>query len=167
MDEIVNKVQDSGLISLDLASFKPSIDMAEIDVTACLWEGLVLKEKDFRAWVKDHSWENYRNKAVYIHCSADAIVPTWAFMLIGSKLVGVADMFLVGSKGDLEKEMILRNIRQLDRSAFKDGKVIIKGCSDIHHPDFAMTALLAHLQPVVKSIMYGEPCSTVPLYKRK
>jgi hypothetical protein len=167
MEEIVNKVKESGLISLDLADFKPSVQFVGIDLASCLWEGFVLKEKDFRTWIKDHDWNFYQGKAVYIYCSADAIVPTWAYMLIGSHLVGKADLFLVGTKEDLEKELIRKNIDKLDLTEFNEGRIIIKGCSDISNPNFAMTELIQKLQPVAKSIMYGEPCSTVPLFKRK
>jgi len=167
MDEIVNKVQDSGLIQMDLADFKPSKSITGIDIADQLWQGLILKEKDFRAWIKAHDWDQYKGKAVYIHCSADAIVPTWAYMLVSSQLVGMATDILVGNRSDLEKLLIKQKIDQLHLNDYQDGKIIIKGCSDISNPDHAMTALLIRLQPVAKSIMYGEPCSTVPLYKRK
>lgn len=167
MEGIVNKVKESGLISLDLADFKPKQEIFGIDLANCLWQGLVLKEKDFRAWIKEHNWSQYQGKAIYIFCSADAIIPTWAYMLVGSKLVGIAETFLVGTKQELEKEIITQNIRKLRLADFIDGKIIIKGCSDISNPDFAMTELIRHLQPVARSIMYGEPCSTVPLFKRK
>lgn len=167
MEEIKNKVKESGLISLDLADFKPKSDLTGIDLANCLWQGLILKEKDFRAWIKEHDWTQYKGKSVYIFCSADAILPTWAYMLVGSQLVGLAETFLVGSKEDLEKEIVTQNIRKLNISEFQDGRIIIKGCSDISNPDYAMTELIRYLQPVARSIMYGEPCSTVPLFKRK
>lgn len=167
MEAIVNKVKESGLISLDLADFKAKGNLHGIDLADCLWQGLVLKEKDFRTWIKEHNWSQYQGKSVYIFCSADAIIPTWAYMLVGSNLVGVADTFLVGTKEDLEKEIVTHNIRKLNFADFSEGRIIIKGCSDISNPDFAMTELIRHLQPVARSIMYGEPCSTVPLFKRK
>ena len=167
MEEIVNKVKDSGLISLDLAQFKPTVQLAEIDLKECLWQELILREKDFRDWIKNHDWSLYAGKAVNIICSADAIIPTWAYMLVASHLSGVASSFLVGSPQDLEKELIKNNILALDPAPFADGRIIIKGCSDISSPDFAMVELISHLQPVAKSIMYGEPCSTVPVFKRK
>lgn len=167
MEEIVNKVQDSGLIQMDLADFKPSKDITGIDIADQLWQGLILKEKDFRAWIKEHDWVQYNGKAVYIHCSADAIVPTWAYMLISSQLVGIASDILVGDRTDLEKLLIKQKIDELNLSDYTDAKIIIKGCSDISNPDHAMSELLIRLQPVAKSIMYGEPCSTVPLFKRK
>jgi hypothetical protein len=167
MTDIINRVTESGLISLDLADYKPKIDIEGIDISHQLWQGLVLKEKDFRQWIKENNWEQFKDKAVFIHCSTDAIIPTWAFMLIASKLENNASIFLVGSKEDLQKQIILQNIKNEDLKKFIDGRVIVKGCSDIPCPDFAMVELLKHLQPVVKSLMYGEPCSTVPIFKRK
>ncbi|MEN9971727.1 MAG: hypothetical protein RIS20_74 [Bacteroidota bacterium] len=167
MDEIKNKVKDSGLIQLDLADFKPRVSVVGIDLTPQLWQGLVLKEKDFRAWIKENDWNVYENKAVYIFCSADAIVPTWAYMLVASALHSVALKVVVGNQFDLEKILISDAIKAIDLTKFQDGKVIVKGCSDIPAPEFAMVTLLAHLQNTVQSIMYGEPCSTVPIYKRK
>ena len=167
MDEIKNKVKGSGLIQLDLADYKPRVPMVGIDLAAQLWQGLVLKEKDFRAWIKENDWDAYENKAVFIFCSADAIVPTWAYMLVASALQSIAKKVLVGTQLDLEKALISEAITAIDLTGFQDGKVIVKGCSDIAAPEFAMVTLLAHLQGVVQSIMYGEPCSTVPIYKRK
>jgi hypothetical protein len=167
MEEIVNKVVNSGLISIDLGNYKPNVAIEGIDITDQLWQGLVLKEKDFRVWIKENDWSKFENKAVYIHCSADAIVPTWAYMLIGSQLEKVGSHYTVGSENDLEKKLILDRIKEDDLEKFKEGRVIIKGCADISTPEYAMVELVRHLQPVVKSIMYGEPCSTVPVFKRK
>lgn len=167
MDEIVNRVKESGLISMDLADFKPKLDIHEIDIAQQMWKGLVLKEKNFRKWVKEHDWMQYSQKAVYIHCSVDAIVPTWAYMLIGSQLTMVDATYIVGKKIDLEKKLISQNIQKIDLKNYQDGRIIIKGCSDITTPEYAMVELVKHLQPVAKSIMYGEPCSTVPVFKRK
>ncbi|MFT5859805.1 MAG: hypothetical protein ACI865_001909 [Flavobacteriaceae bacterium] len=166
MDEIVNRVQESELIAIDLADFKPGIRIEAIDLSEQLWKGLVLKEKDFRAWVKSNDWLQYENKAIYIHCSVDAIIPTWAFMLVGSKLIEQGVDFVVGSKSELEKKLISERIMSEPLETYIDGRIIIKGCADISSPEFAMTCLVKHLQPVSKSIMYGEPCSTVPVYKR-
>lgn len=167
MDEIRNKIQESGLISLDLAQFRPNqSQIVGIDIAEQLWQGLVLKEKDFRAFISSHDWSQYQGKNVYIFCSADAIVPTWAYMLVASQLISVTACHLVGSQRDLERVLIEQKINQLDLTTFEAGRIIIKGCSDITDPAFAMTCLLAKLQPLAKSIMYGEPCSTVPIYKK-
>jgi hypothetical protein len=167
MEEIKNKVKESGLVQMDLADFKPQIAIEGIDLATQLWQGFVLREKDFRAWIQEEDWSKYSEKAVFIHCSADAIVPTWAFMLVASGLVGNAKTIVVGNKSDLEKQLIAENINQLNLEEYAEKRVIIKGCSDISCPEFAMVTLLNKLQPVVLSIMYGEPCSTVPVYKRK
>jgi len=167
MSEIVNRVKQSGLISMDLADFKPRIPLVEIDIAAQLWQGLVLKEKDFRSWIRSNDWTEYEGKAVYVHCSVDAIVPTWAYMLIGSSLMPHVDTFLIGRKIDLEKELIRKRILTEPLENYQDQRIIIKGCADIASPEFAMTELVKHLQPVAKSIMYGEPCSTVPVFKRR
>ena len=166
MDEIKNKIKDSGLIQLDLADFKPRSILLGLDLAAHLWQGLVLKEKDFRFWIKNADWESYRGKSVYIYCSADAIIPTWAFMLVSAALHPYAAYNCVGSKIDLEKQLIAENIGKIDTAKFKNAKVIVKGCSDISNPEFALVTLLNHLQPHVDSLMYGEPCSTVPVYKK-
>lgn len=167
MEEIVNRVKDSGLISIDLADFKTKTDLVGIDISENLWQGLVIKEKDFRAWIKHNDWTRFQGKAVYIYCSADAIIPTWAYMLIASQLEGIAKNYLVGSLVDMEKKLIREAIQQMNIEQYKDGRIIIKGCSDISCPDFAMVEIIHILQPHVKSIMYGEPCSTVPVFKRK
>jgi len=167
MGEIVNRIQESGLIAIDLADFKPVIEIESIDLSNQLWQGLVLKEKEFRAWIKSNDWSQYEAKAIYIHCSVDAIIPTWAFMLVGSKLIEKGVDFIVGSKPELEKKLISDRIISEPLDNYVDGRVIIKGCADISSPEFAMTVLVKHLQPVAKSIMYGEPCSTVPVYKRR
>lgn len=167
MDEIKNKVKDSGLIQLDLADYKPRVSIVGIDLATQLWQGLVLKEKDFRTWIKENDWLSYEQKAVFIYCSADAIVPTWAYMLVASALQPIAKKVVMGNQLELEKSLIQDAIKAIDLTSFQDGKVIVKGCSDIPAPEFAMVTLLTHLQGTVQSIMYGEPCSTVPIYKRK
>ncbi|WP_199223391.1 DUF2480 family protein [Brumimicrobium oceani] len=167
MAEIVNKIQQSGLIQLDLASFKPKETIVTIDLKENLWQELALKEKDFRAFVKENDWSKYKGQIVGVFCSADAIIPTWAFMLVISKLQEHGAKGFVGDEMEAEKQMILSNIQALDLEEYSDGRIIIKGCSDVAHPAFAMTELVKHLQPVAKSIMYGEPCSTVPVFKKK
>lgn len=166
MDEIVNRVKESGLISIDLSSYRPTIDVETIDIADQLWQGMVLKEKDFRSWIKQNNWSQYEGKAVNVTCSADAIVPTWAYMLVASKLTEHKVKYLIGSRIDLEKELIRENIIKDPLDKYIDGRIIIKGCADIKVPEFAMSELVKHLQPVAKSIMYGEPCSTVPVFKR-
>ncbi|TNE55642.1 MAG: DUF2480 family protein [Bacteroidetes bacterium] len=168
MTEMIrNKVQESGLINMDLADFKPNrMRLIGFDLKDFLWQELVLKEKDFRARLKEFDWNQFEGKSVFVHCSADAIVPTWAFMLVSSYLSEAGVQHLIGGQMDLEKWMIREKIGALNPMDYQDGRIIIKGCSDITAPEFAMTELLKFLQPLAKSIMYGEPCSTVPIYKR-
>lgn len=166
MEEIRNKIKESGLINLDLADFKPNKNtITGFDIAEQLWQGLILKEKDFRAFLAENDWSVYQDKNVFIHCSADAIVPTWAYMLVSAKLQDFASFAVAGSEMDLQKAMIKAKIDAFDVSVYPDGKFIIKGCADIACPEFAMVALTQKLQPTAKSIMYGEPCSTVPIYK--
>ena len=165
--EIKNKVKESGIIQLDLADFKPKNELVGIDLSERLYQGLILKEKDFRLWLKENNWQQYEGKAVFIYCSAEAIIPTWAYMLVVSMLMPYTEQILAGTRIDLEKKMIQDNIVAMDLSTMTDQRVIIKGCSDIASPEFAMSELVRVLQPVDKSIMYGEPCSTVPIFKKK
>jgi len=165
--EIKNKVKESGIIQLDLADFKPKNELVGIDLSERLYQGLILKEKDFRLWLKENNWQQYEGKAVFIYCSAEAIIPTWAYMLVISMLMPYTEQVLAGTRIDLEKKMIQDNIVAMNLSTMTDQRVIIKGCSDIATPEYAMSELVRVLQPVVKSIMYGEPCSTVPIFKKK
>ena len=166
MDEIRNKVKESNLISLDLADFKPNTqNIVEFDLAPRLWQGLILKEKDFRSFIAEHDWSQYAGKDVFIHCSADAIVPTWAYMLVSVKLFPVCHFSVIGNEMDLQKALILQKINEFDTSKYPHGKFIVKGCADIVCPEFAMVELTKKLQPTANSIMYGEPCSTVPIYK--
>jgi hypothetical protein len=167
MEQIINKIQQSGLISMDLAEFKPKNDIVIIDLSEQLWQGLVLKEKDFRGWLKSKDWSVYQDKAVLIICSTDAIIPAWAYMLIGAALSGIAYTFSNTSKDELTKELIIKEITKIQLENFQGEKVIVKGCSDIPFPEFAMLELTRYLIPVVKSLMFGEPCSTVPIYKKR
>ncbi len=165
--EIRNRVKESGLIALDLADFRPLETIVGIDISDHLWQGLVLKEKDFRQWIRENDWNSYSGKAVYIHCSQDAIIPTWAYILVASALDGITHTIRVGSRNDLERKLVEERIAAFDVTPFRDGMIIIKGCSEIVSPEFAMSQLVLRLQQVAKSIMYGEPCSTVPLFKRR
>jgi hypothetical protein len=165
-DLIQNKVKESGLVQLDLADYKPKMSLVGLDLSAQLWQGLVLKEKDFRDWIKTHNWASYRGKAVYIYCSTDAIIPTWAYMLVSSALQKENVYSQVGSELELAKALIQEEICGIAIEAIQDQRIIIKGCADIQDPAFAMSYLVRFLQPYVKTIMYGEPCSTVPIFKK-
>ena len=167
METIRNKVKESSLVQLDLAAFKPKQALVGIDLSEQLWQGLVLKEKDFRNWIKNHNWTQYEGKAVYIFCSTEAIIPTWAFMLVSSALQKENIYSQVGAELELAKALIQEEICSIALEDIQDQRVIIKGCADIPDPAFAMSYLVRFLQPHVKSIMYGEPCSTVPAYKKR
>lgn len=166
-EEIVNKVANSGLITFDLEEFYPKGKRTVIDLKDWLFEELILKEKDFREQVKQHDWSRYKDQHVTIDCTADAIVPVWAFMLITSSLMPHAKTVVRGSLEQLETLLFHPIIMNLDVSPYKDQRIIIKGCSNLNIVDYAYMAITTKLRPVAKSIMYGEACSSVPIFKRK
>jgi hypothetical protein len=166
MDTFRNKVAESGIITLNLEEYIPQEEIVEFDVKDYLFMGLILKEKDFRESLKQLDTSIFQGKIVGVHCSADAIIPVWAYMLISSLLQPVAARILMGNKQQVTTALILENIQKIDTESYKDSRVVLKGCGEIPIPAEAYLALTAHLRPVVKSIMYGEPCSTVPVYKR-
>lgn len=165
--EIINKVAQSGLISFDLADYYHKGERVLYDIKDNLFMGLILKEKDFREFVKNHDWSQYEGKNVAITCTADAIVPTWAYMLLATRIEPHANMLVFGDLQDLEDALFKDALSKVELEKFKDERVVIKGCGDIPVPVSAYVEITRKLRPVVKSIMYGEPCSTVPLYKRK
>lgn len=167
MEEIVNRVAESGIKTIDLEKLKPSGIRSEIDLKDLLFQELVLRENDFRQFIKDTDWSRYRDHFVNVSCSADAIIPNWAYMLIASNLSAVAKKVVFGNKKDLEKQLLLNVIDNLDLSLYTDERVIIKGCSDEAIAEEAYLNLTLRLTPVVKSLMFGEPCSAVPVYKKK
>lgn len=167
MDEIVNKVAESGLITIDLEKMIPEGPRAEIDLKDLLFQGLVLREKDFRNYIKESDWDAYNGRFVNVTCSADAIVPNWAYMLIASKLSGIAKRVVFGSKSELESRLVLEQIDALDCSLYEGERVIIKGCSDQVISEEAYLNLTMRLTPHVNSLMFGEPCSAVPVYKKR
>jgi hypothetical protein len=163
---IINKVAESGLITLDPANFLPQEETAVFDLKDYLFMGLILKEKDFREALKNLDWEQYRNKSIALTCSADAIVPAWAYMLVAAYLQPVAKEIVMGDEKELQKQLFLKNISAIKPEEFTDKRVVIKGCGDIPIGEYAYMEITKLLRPVVKSIMYGEPCSTVPVYKK-
>ena len=165
--EIVNKVAQSGLVTIDLEDLYVLGERVLFDMKDWLFEELILKEKEFREKLKENDWNIYNGKFVAITCSVDAVVPTWAFMLIATLLKPVAKKVSFGDLHKLEEELFDEEISKLNIADFNDKKIVIKGCSKIKVPVSAYVNLTAKLRPVVKSIMYGEPCSTVPVYKRK
>ena len=164
-NEIINRVAKSGLITLDLEEYYDQGERIVLDIKDQLFEGLVLREKDFRAFVREHDWSQYSNKNVAVTCTADAIIPTWAFMLIASRLSRIANFFVKGNLDDLENALFMNALQAIDPAEFDGAKVVIKGCGQYPVPDFAYVELMRLLTPHATSIMYGEPCSTVPVYK--
>jgi len=166
-DPIVNKVADSGLITLDPADYYPKEETKTFDLKDFLFMGLILKEKDFREALKNINWEEYRDKNVAVTCSADAIIPMWAWMLTASYLQPVAKEIVMGDEKELHKIIFMKNLSKINLVGFADKRIVVKGCGDTPIGEFVYMELTRLLQPVVKSIMYGEPCSTVPVYKKK
>jgi hypothetical protein len=167
MSEIVNRVAQSPLMTFDLEDYYPKGERKVLDIKDWLYEGLILKEKEFRAHVEAQDWSVYQDIFVALTCSSDAIVPGWAYMLVTSKLLPYAKKVVVGSLEDLETALYQTLLENLDVSEFTDKPVIIKGCSNKPVPENAYLMAMAKLQPIAKSVMYGEACSSVPLYKRK
>lgn len=165
-EPFVNKVTESGIITIDPANYIPTGETAVFDLKDHLFMGLILKEKDFREALKNMDWEQYRNKNVAVTCSADAIIPVWAYMLVASNLQPVAKEIVMGDEQELYRLLFLKNITAINVHDFEDKRVVIKGCGDTPIGDFVYLELTKLLRPVVKSIMYGEPCSTVPVYKK-
>jgi hypothetical protein len=166
-DEIINKVAESGLVTLDLENYFPRGEVAVFDMKDHLFMGMVLKEKDFREALKNMNWEKYRDRNVAITCTADAVIPVWAYMLVASALTGIARDFVMGDEKELHRTLFLKNLSAINISEFADKRMVIKGCGDTPIGEFAYTEITKLLRPVAKSIMYGEPCSTVPVYKKK
>lgn len=166
MSEFINKVAQSALVTLNLEELLHPGERVVYDIKDNLFHGLILKEKDFRAFVKENDWSAYTGKNVSIICSADAIVPTWAYMLLATKLSGHANYFLFGDLTALEQALMQEAIAKIDVEEYRDAKVVVKGCGSIPVPTYAYVEIMRKLLPVVSSLMYGEPCSTVPLYKK-
>lgn len=166
MAEIINRVAESGIITIDLETLFPSGKRVELDLKELLFQGLVLRESEFRQFIKDNNWESFRDCFVNVTCSADAIIPNWAYMLIASKLSPIAKKVVFGSKNELESNLLLEVIDGLNLDEYSDERVIIKGCSDKAISEEAYLNLTLRLTPVVRSLMFGEPCSAVPVFKK-
>lgn len=164
-NEIVNKVANSGIVTINLEDFITPGLRVLFDIKPLLFHELILKEKDFREFIKTNDWSIYKDKLVALTCSADAIVPTWAYMLLTLALEPYAKKVIFGSLNDLENILFSERLSELDASQFKDARIVVKGCGDKPLPTNAYVQITSSLKPFVKSIMYGEPCSTVPLYK--
>lgn len=166
MSEIVNKVANSGLVSLDLEVYLPKVEIISFDLKDHLFMGLILKEKDFREALKSTDWEKYKDKYVAIYCSVDAVIPVWAYMLATAYLQPVAKDVLLATIEEMYKHLVLKSIDAFDASIFNDQRVVVKGCGEVAIDNYAYAEITKKLLPQVKSIMYGEPCSTVPVFKK-
>lgn len=167
MDDLINRVAQSGLKTIDLEELYVPGDRVMFDIRPLLFQEQILREKEFREQLKQTNWTAFTGKFVAITCSTDAIIPTWAYMLIAINLQPFAQKIVFGSIEKLEEVLFFEQISKLDFAVYKDARVVIKGCSKIQVPVSAYVEITQRLRPLAKSIMYGEPCSTVPLYKSK
>ena len=166
-EPFINKVAESGIITLNLEEYFPKEQVVIFDIKDYLFMGLILKEKDFRQALKDLNLEEYKNKIVAVVCSAEAIIPMWAYMLISSVLLQTAHAVMMGDENEVTKKILIKNIQQIEIKEFTDKRIVIKGCGETPIPEEAYHEITNLLRPVAKSIMYGEPCSTVPVYKKQ
>ena len=165
-DQIINKVAKSGLISLDLEDYYHSGERVLYDLKDNLFMGLILKEKDFREFLKIHDWSQYLGKNVAIICTEDAVIPTWAYMLLTIQLEPFANAIVFGNLQDLETKLYNDALAKINFAEYTGAKVVVKGCSKVAVPTTAYVEITRRLKPYAQSIMFGEPCSTVPLYKK-
>ena len=166
-DEIINRVAQSQLMTLDLEEYYPKEEIAVFDLKPHLFMELILKEKDFRAALEQHDWTQYQNKVVAVTCTADAVIPMWAYMLLASYLQPVARDVIYGDEQTARQQLFLEKLQALNIDAFKDQRVVVKGCGNLPVGEFAYMEITKKLRAVAKSIMYGEACSTVPIFKNK
>ena len=165
--ELVNKVAQSGIITLDLETFVVKSGIKELDISQFLFRGLLLKEKDFRAALKEFDWTPYTGQIVAVFCSTDAIVAQWAYMLVAGYLQDAGADYYSGTKDAVWQDKLIEAIRSIDSDQYRDEKIVVKGCGTIPLPDAAYLEITKKLRPVVKTLMFGEPCSTVPVYKKR
>ncbi|MDX5443076.1 MAG: DUF2480 family protein [Hymenobacteraceae bacterium] len=166
MSEIINRVAQSALTTINLEELIHPGERVVYDIKENLFQGLILREKDFREFIKNNDWSAFDGKNVAIICSVDAIVPTWSYMLLAAKLQGHANRYVFGDLAALEQALFQDAIAKINAEDYLDAKVVVKGCGNVPVPEFAYVEIMNKLLPVAASIMYGEPCSTVPLYKK-
>ncbi|MCS7028066.1 MAG: DUF2480 family protein [Bacteroidia bacterium] len=164
--EIVNRVANSNLQVFNLEDLYDPHERVVLDIKDQLYMGMILREKDFREFIKNHDFTQYKDKNVAITCSADAIVPTWAYMLLAAKLEGIAHYFVFGTLDDLERALYQKALSEVDWEKYANQKVVVKGCSKVKVPVYAYVEATRRLRAVAEKIMYGEPCSTVPIFKK-
>lgn len=166
-NELINKVSESALVTINLEDYYPKEDVAVFDLKDYLFMGLILKEKDFREALKVLDFTPYAGKTTAVTCTADAVIPMWAYMLVASVLQPIAKEVLFGNEEETKKQILLNNINTIPLNEFADKRIVIKGCGDLPIGEAAYLQVTKILRPVAKSIMYGEPCSTVPIFKKK
>lgn len=167
MEELVNRVANSSLVLLDFDEYISPLKSEVLDLKDGLFQGMILREREFRDYIREYDWSRYADMAVCVTCSVDVIIPSWAYMLVVTRLQPVAKLLVLGTELDLEKRQIdLAILKMLQTHDLRDARVIVKGCGSIRSRDYAYFELTQQLVPQVASIMYGEPCSTVPVYKR-
>jgi len=166
-EPIINKVSESGLITLNLEEYYPRDEILLFDLKPFLFMEMILKEKDFRQALQQHEWTLYADKIVAVTCTIDAVIPVWAYMLVASYLQPIAKEVIMGDSDTARKQIFLKNIDAINGADFTDQRVVVKGCGDLPIGEYAYMEITKKLRPVAKSIMYGEPCSTVPVYKKK
>lgn len=166
-EDIINRVTNSKLVTIDLEDYYPEGKRIVFDIKDWLFKELILKEKEFRTSVNEHDWSQYQDSFVALTCSSDAIIPSWAYILISTNLAGIANKIVVGSISGLETSIFQDIINNLDVTEYQDMPVIIKGCSTKQIPETTYVQLVSKLTPIARTIMFGEACSTVPLFKRK
>ena len=164
--EIVNRVANSPLLLFNLEEYYHPGERVLFDIKDFLFQGIILKEKDFRNFVKEHDWSALENKSVALYCSVEAIIPTWAYMLLASAIEPYAHLVVFGDLSDLEQALYQQALSAINWEEFRDAKVVIKGCGKVPVPPFAYVEATRRLKKYAASIMYGEPCSTVPIYKK-
>lgn len=166
-DEIINKVAQSALLTLDLEDYYPKEEILVFDLKSYLFMEMILKEKDFRASLQNTDWTLYQDKIVAVTCTTEAIIPLWAYMLIAVYLQPFARDIIMGNAQTALQQTFLARLAAINLEEYTDKRVVVKGCGDLSIGGFAYMEIAKRLRPVVKSIMYGEPCSTVPVYKKK
>ncbi len=166
-DPIINRVANSALQSIDLDDYFPLAERISFDLKDLLFQGLIIKEKEFRLFVSEHDWSQYQDKDIAVFCSTDAIIPSWAIMVLAAKFQPFAHQIVFGTPEELEKTLFMAAIATIKAESYKESKVVIKGCGKHPVPAYAFAELTRLLMPYVSSLMYGEPCSTVPVYKKK
>ncbi len=166
-EEIINKVALSPLVTLDLEQYYPKEEIVVFDLKPFLFMELILKEKDFRTALQNMDWSVYQHKIIAVTCSADAVIPVWAYMLVAAYLEPVAEDVIMGDEKKATEQILLKKIQAIKIEDFADKRVVVKGCGEVQIGEFAYMEITKRLRPVAKTIMYGEPCSTVPVYKKK